>query len=86
MTSIKGIPVSNDKAYDKIVKTMGEIIDFGSSVKVGLAHADAPEKAAALKPRIQEQYDCVEFYETYMGCAVGATVGPGSIGIEYYLA
>jgi DegV family protein with EDD domain len=86
VTSIKGIPVSNDSAYDKIVKTMGDIIPFGSSIKVGLAHAMAPDKAAAIKPRIQEKYNCVEFYETYMGCAVGATVGPGSVGIEYYTA
>lgn len=86
VTSIKGIPVSNDSAYDKIVKTMGDIIPFGSSIKVGLAHANALDKAAALRPRIQEKYNCIEFYETYMGCGVGATVGPGSVGIEYYLA
>lgn len=85
-TSAKGFPMGSESAYDKIIKVMGEAIPFGSNIKVGIAHAMGAEKVAAIKPKIQDKYNCAELYETYMGSAVGATVGPGSFGIEYYLA
>jgi DegV family protein with EDD domain len=85
-TSAKGFPMGSESAYDKIIKVMGEAIPFGSSIKVGIAHAMGVDKIAAIKPKIQNNYNCVELYETYMGSAVGATVGPGSFGIEFYSA
>jgi DegV family protein with EDD domain len=85
-TGAKGFPMGSESAYDKILKVMGDAIPHGSSIKVGVAHAMAQEKVDAIKPRIKEKYKCVEFYETFMGSAVGATLGPGSFGIEYYNA
>jgi len=85
-TSVKGFPMGSENAYEKVIKVMGEAIPFGSSIKVGIAHAMGADKVAAIKPKIQGKYNCVEFYETYMGGAVGATLGPGTFGIEYYEA
>lgn len=85
-TGVKGFPMGSESGYDKLIKVMGETIPFNSDIKVGIAHAMAPEKLMSIKPRIEEKYNCIEMYETYMGCGVGATVGPGSFGIEYYLA
>lgn len=85
-TGMKGMPMGSESAYDKVIKVMGEAIPFGSTLKVGIAHAVGADKVAVIKPKIQEKYNCVELYETSMGSAVGATLGPGTFGIEYYTA
>ena len=82
-TSVKGSP-RGGVAYDKMIELMGEAIPFGSDIKLGIAHAMAPDKVAAVKPRIQENYNCIEIYETLIGTSVGATMGPGSFGYVYY--
>jgi fatty acid-binding protein DegV len=78
--------MGSESAYDKVIKVMGDAIPYGSSIKVGIAHAMGEDKVTAIKPKIQDKYNCVELYETFMGSAVGATLGPGTFGIEYYLA
>jgi DegV family protein with EDD domain len=82
--SAKGFPMGSENGYEKMIKLMGETIPFNSSIKIGFGHALAQEKIAAFKPRIVEKYNCVEIYETYMGAAVGATLGPGTFGCVYY--
>ena len=67
-----------------MIELMREEIPFGSDIKLGIAHAMAPDKVEAIKPRIEENYNCVEVYETLIGTSVGATMGPGSFGYVYY--
>ena len=85
-TGVKGMPMGSENAYEKVIKVMGEAIPFGSTIKVGIAHAMGEDKVAVIVPKIREKYTCTELYETFMGSAVGATVGPGTFGIEYYAA
>lgn len=83
-TSIKGVPFSSESGYDKMVKLMGEAIPYNSRIKLGFGHAIAPDKIAAFRARIEGKYEFVEIYETFMGPAVGATLGPGTFGCVYY--
>jgi DegV family protein with EDD domain len=85
-TSSKGFPMGGGNAIDKMIELMGEEIPFGSSIKLGLAHAMSPDKINAVKPKILDNYNCVESYETIIGSSVGATMGPGSFGYVYYTA
>ena len=71
-------------AIDKMIDLMGEAIPYGSSIKLGTAHAMSAEKIEAIKPKIMQKYNCVEIYETLMGPSVGSVLGPGSFGYVYY--
>jgi DegV family protein with EDD domain len=83
-TSVKGRPMGSGSAFDKMIDLMGETIDYGSDIKLGIAHAMSPDKLEAVKPQILEKYNCVDVYETLIGTSVGATMGPGSFGFVYY--
>lgn len=85
-TSSKGFPMGGGNAVDKMIELMGEVIPFGSSIKLGMAHAMSPDKIEAIKPKILGNYNCVEVYETIIGSSVGATMGPGSFGYVYFAA
>ena len=85
-TSVKGRPMGGGNALDTMIKLMDEAIPFGGTIKLGVAHAMAPDKMAAIIPRIKEKYTCTEIYETIIGSSVGAIMGPGSFGFVYYLA
>lgn len=82
-TSAKAQP-RGGSAYDKMLDLMEEAVPVGSAIKLGIAHAMAPDKVQTVKPKILEKYNCVEVYDTYMGSSVGAVVGPGSFGYVYY--
>ncbi len=85
-TSVKGTPRGAAGAFDKMIELMGEEIPFGSSIKVGIAHAMSPDKVETVRPKIEEKYTLVEIVETVIGSSVGATMGPGSFGFVYYNA
>ena len=82
--SSKGFPLAGGNAVDKMIELMGEVIPFGSSIKLGMAHAMSPDKIESVKPKILGNYNCVEVYETIIGSSVGATMGPGSFGYVYF--
>jgi DegV family protein with EDD domain len=82
-TSAKAQPRGGG-AFDKMIELMGEVIEPGTDIKLGIAHAMASDKVEKIKPRILESYNCIEIYESLMGPSVGAVVGPGSFGFEYY--
>ncbi|PID56667.1 hypothetical protein CSB45_10565 [candidate division KSB3 bacterium] len=83
-TNVKGRPMGAGGAFDKMIELMGEVLPYGSSIKLGIAHAMSPDKVEAVKPQIEAKYNCVEIYETLVGTSVGATMGPGSFGFVYY--
>jgi DegV family protein with EDD domain len=85
-TSVKGTPRGAASAFDRMIELMGEEIPFGSSIKVGIAHAMSPDKVETVKPKIEKNYTLVEVFETLIGSSVGATMGPGSFGYVYYNA
>lgn len=82
-TDVKGQPRGSG-AFDKMIELMGEAVPFGSSIKLGMAHAMSPDKIEAVKPKILGNYNCVEIYETIIGSTVGSVMGPGSFGYVYF--
>lgn len=49
--------------------------------KIGVGHADAPEDAATLVKALSEKYPDVEIVLDYIGPIVGASTGPGTLGV-----
>jgi len=47
-------------------------------------HADALDKAIALRNRISSQFDCDELFITEFTPVMGVHTGPGVIGIAFY--
>ena len=50
---------------------------------VFISHADAPEEAEALKQELLKQLHCKDVYISYIGPIVGASVGPGTLGVYF---
>jgi DegV family protein with EDD domain len=83
-TGVKATPRGGSGAFDKMIDLMKDVMSPGSTIKIGIAHAMAPEKVETVKPKIEENYTCDEIYETSMGSSVGSVLGPGSFGYVYY--
>lgn len=49
--------------------------------KIGVGHADAPEDAATLVNALSEKFPGVEIVLDYIGPIVGASTGPGTLGV-----
>ena len=47
-------------------------------------HADALDKAVALRNRISSQFDCAELFITEFTPVMGVHTGPGLVGIAFY--
>ena len=56
----------------------------GEGKMVGISHADCIEDAEALRDMITEATGCTSYYINYIGPIVGASVGPGMIGVYVY--
>ncbi len=73
-------------SLDRIVERFVERYESLSYQRIFIVHADCLEEATALKERI---YDVlvdkdVEIYINYIGPTVGASVGPGTIGVYFF--
>lgn len=49
-----------------------------------VVHADCEDKALQVKEAMLTEIKCKDVYINYVGPVIGATVGPGMIGIYYY--
>jgi len=75
----------NRKAFAEFVRQFTEATEDGPKLRVGIAHAEAPERAAALtamvqRERPQAQIDIV----TSLGSVVGTHAGPGTVGFFWF--
>jgi fatty acid-binding protein DegV len=50
---------------------------------IGIIHGDDKETLDIVKRMLIEKYNCKDFMESYVGCAIGAHTGPGIIGIVF---
>jgi DegV family protein with EDD domain len=56
-----------------------------SSLRVGIAHAEAPEKAEALRELVRDRRPAAKIeMVTTLGPVVGAHAGPGTVGFFWY--
>jgi fatty acid kinase fatty acid binding subunit len=83
------VPVKRVRGAHKAFLEFAEAFETGSrdtpTLKVGIAHADAPDRLAALREmaaRVRPQAE-VEV-ETILGSVVGTHAGPGAVGFFWY--
>lgn len=68
-------------SLDEIVNmAKSEIVDPANQI-VAVVHADCAEDAEYLKKRVEEEIAPKEVYVNYIGPIIGASTGPGTVGI-----
>lgn len=82
-------PIEKVRGKGKVLKRMMEIMDERaknadlSTQVIGISHGDDLENVLKLKKMIEEKYGCKDFVINYIGCAIGAHVGPGTIALFF---
>jgi len=76
----------NRKAFIEFERAFtSAITGDGSGVRVGIAHADAPERAEALKELVRRTRPQAELeLVTTLGPVVGTHAGPGTVGFFWF--
>jgi DegV family protein with EDD domain len=75
----------NRKAFLEFANAFEADTSDSPSVKVGIAHADAPERADALRKMVQQTRPSAEIEQVAMlGPVLGAHAGPGTVGFFWY--
>ncbi len=75
----------NQKAMQEFVSEFTSSTDDTSTLKVGIAHADAPERAEQLKKMVQAERPHAEVeIVTTLGAVVGTHAGPGTVGFFWF--
>lgn len=81
-------PVTNARTYDgaikRILKMMERNVVKGKPLYVAVMHADALERAVAIKQEIAARFDCTELFITEFTPVMGVHTGPGVVGVAFY--
>ncbi len=75
---------TNPGATKCILKIMGQKVVKGQPLHVAVMHADALNRAIALRNQISSQFDCAELFITEFTPVMGVHTGPGVIGVAFY--
>jgi fatty acid kinase fatty acid binding subunit len=75
----------NRKAFLEFASAFESSTVDRSSLRVGIAHAEAPERAEALRKLVREKRPTAEIeIVTTLGPVVGTHAGPGTVGFFWY--
>ncbi|HEX9141174.1 MAG TPA: DegV family protein, partial [Gaiellaceae bacterium] len=75
----------NQKAMQEFVKTFTSTTEDVPTLKVGIAHADAPERAEQLRKMVRHERPEAEIeLITTLGAVVGTHAGPGTVGFFWF--
>jgi DegV family protein with EDD domain len=75
----------NRKAMQEFVSAFTSTTTDAPSVKVGIAHADAPERAEQLRKMVRAERPQAETeLITTLGAVVGTHAGPGTVGFFWF--
>jgi DegV family protein with EDD domain len=75
----------NRKAFLEFATAFEEGTRDAPSLRVGIAHADAPERAEALRTLVRDTRPVAEIeIVTTLGPVVGAHAGPGTVGFFWF--
>lgn len=72
------------KSIAALLDIMEERRDPSLGDVVAVAHADAPEEAAALKAAVEERFSPSEVLELAVGPVIGSHVGPGMLAVVFW--
>lgn len=78
------LPRTIPGAAKRMLKMMEQKTVMGQPFHVVVMHADALDKAVALRNRISSQFDCAELFITEFTPVMGVHTGPGLVGIAFY--
>jgi DegV family protein with EDD domain len=83
------LPVKRVRGNRKAFLEFASAFESGTvdrpSLRVGIAHAEAPDKAGALRKLVRERRPAAEIeMVTTLGPVVGAHAGPGTVGFFWY--
>jgi DegV family protein with EDD domain len=75
----------NQKAFMEFVRAFREGSPQGRGLRVGIAHADAPERAEALAEMVRRERPDAEIeLTTTLGAVIGTHAGPGTVGFFWF--
>jgi DegV family protein with EDD domain len=75
----------NRKAFQEFVDALDSQTHDGSSLRIGIAHADAPERMVELEKMIRDRRPHAQIdAEAVLGAVVGAHGGPGTVGLFWF--
>jgi DegV family protein with EDD domain len=75
----------NRKAFVEFASTFEDDTRDSPSLKVGIAHADAPERAEALRKMVRDRRPSAEIEQiATLGPVLGAHAGPGTVGFFWF--
>jgi len=75
---------TNHGAVKYILELMTQKVVKGQPLYVAVMHADAMDKAIALRNQISSQFDCAELFITEFTPVMGVHTGTGVIGAAFY--
>lgn len=75
----------NRKAFQEFVDALESQTADGPDLRVGIAHADAPERMAELARMIRDlRPQATIEIETSLGAVIGTHAGPGTVGLFWF--
>jgi DegV family protein with EDD domain len=75
----------NQKAMQEFVSAFTSTTNDTPTLKVGIAHADAPERARALEKMVRAERPQAEIeVVTTLGAVLGTHAGPGTVGFFWF--
>jgi DegV family protein with EDD domain len=75
----------NRKAFQEFVDTLQTQTVDSPNLRVGIAHADAPERMAELEKMVRDIRPQAQIdQETTLGAVIGAHAGPGTVGFFWF--
>jgi len=75
----------NRKAFQEFVDALESQTTDSPSLRVGIAHADAPERLAELEKMVRDLRPSAQIeMETSLGAVIGAHAGPGTVGFFWF--
>ena len=75
----------NRKAFQEFVDALDAHTRDEPSLRVGIAHADAPERMVELEKMVRDRRPQARIeMETMLGAVIGAHAGPGTVGFFWF--
>jgi DegV family protein with EDD domain len=75
----------NRKAFQEFVDALDTQTRDEPSLRVGIAHADAPERMIELEKMVRDRRPHAQIeMETMLGAVIGAHAGPGTVGFFWF--
>ena len=73
------------KALCTLLKLVGEHLAEGDKVHMAVLHVAVPAEAASLAEQLEARFHPVEMIESECGPVIGVHVGPGTLGVGFYV-